>query len=113
MPLQKWSDEIWVSQLADDPAFSEDFETLIPRYTKAEPRPHLVIDLSGVRILNSSNLSQILRVRKLAADAGRGLRIAGPNDAVWSVFLTTGLDKVFGFSEDTTTALAQLQLGDG
>jgi hypothetical protein len=34
------------------------------------------------------------------------------SDEVWTVMLTTGLDKVLSFSPDTMTALATLQLED-
>ncbi|MEM1107179.1 MAG: STAS domain-containing protein [Planctomycetota bacterium] len=111
MPLQKWSDQIWVSQMSEAPSFSEDIEVLKNQYAAAEEPPHVVIDLSQVRVLNSSNISQMLQIRKLTTDNDRRLRVAAPQDAVWSVFLTAGLDKVFEFSQDTSIALAELQLG--
>ena len=111
MPLQKWSEQIWVAQMSPEPAFSEELETLSAQYDGADESPHLVLDLSGVHMLNSSNLSHMLRVRKQATDQGQRVKIAGPSNAIWSVFLTMGLDKVFEFSQDTTTALAELQLG--
>lgn len=111
MPLQKWSDHIWVSQMSEEPSFSEDIEVLKSQYASANEPPHIVIDLSQVAVLNSSNISQILQIRKLTTDQGRRMRVAGPNNAVWSVFLTAGLDKVFEFSQDTSIALAELQLG--
>lgn len=111
MPLQKWSEDIWVCKMADEPAFSDDMEVLVSQYPGATPSPHVVIDLAGVDVLNSTNISQMLNARKLTADAGKKLRLAGPGNAVWSVFLTAGLDKVFAFSQDTSIALAELQLG--
>ncbi len=111
MPLQKWSDQIWVCQMSQEPAFSEDMDVLKSQYASAKEPPHVVIDLAGVEVLNSSNISQMLQIKKLAGESGRSLRLAGPNNAVWSVFLTAGLDKVFAFSQDTSMALAELQLG--
>lgn len=111
MPLQKWSDQIWVCKTSNEPTFSDDMEVLASQYAGATPAPHVVIDLAGVDLLNSTNISQMLNLRNLTADAGRKLRLAGPGDAVWSVFLTAGLDKVFEFSQDTSIALAELQLG--
>ncbi|MEM6392227.1 MAG: STAS domain-containing protein [Planctomycetota bacterium] len=110
MPIQKWSDTIWVSTPSDDPAFAEEIETLRNSAESNDPIPHVIIDLAGVGHLNSSNLSQMLRLRKLCVDSDKQLRVAGPNNACWSLFLTTGLDKVFAFSSDTTTALAELQI---
>ncbi len=112
MPIQKWSDEIWVVKLGADPGLSEDIDTLY-RQAKAEGgAPHAVVDLSAVEHLNSSHLSRLLRLRKAMVEADGKLRLAGPNDAIWAVFLATGLDKIFEFSADTTTALAELQIGE-
>ena len=112
MPLQKWSENIWIAQMSAPPVFTEEIDTLSTQFGPASPAPHLGGDLSGGASLNSSNLSQLLRIRKLAADAGVGMRVSGPSDTVWTVFLTTGLDKVFAFTQDTVTALAQLQIQD-
>jgi anti-anti-sigma factor len=73
--------------------------------------PHLVLDLSSVVRVCSSNLSALLRLRKALIDRQSQLRLTAPPDPIWALFLTTGLDKVFHFSHDTTTALAELQMG--
>lgn len=112
MPLQKWSDQIWVSQMSPEPSFSDEIEALSSQFAKAQEKPHVVIDLAGVSALNSSNLAQLLNIRKQVNAEERRLRIAGPSNSVWSLFLTTGLDKVFEFSSDTATALAELQMED-
>jgi anti-anti-sigma factor len=108
--LQKWSDRIWVVSLSADPAFSEELESLVPQMLEASPHPHVVLDLSGVKHINSANLSGLLRVRKAAIDSDTQLRLAAPLDPVWAIFLTTGLDKVFEFTPDVSTALAGLSM---
>lgn len=110
MPLQRWSDQIWVVQLATDPAFSDELDSLREQAAGAQPQPDIVLDFSEVTHLNSSNLSQLLRLRKDVIDREARLRLAGPPDHVWAVFLATGLDKVFDFATDTSTALAELQI---
>lgn len=110
MPIQRWSDDIWVGQLTEEPGFSEDMRNLHDQLERCDPTPNVVIDLSGVRMVNSSNLAQLLRVRKLAIDREIHLRLAGPNDAIWAALLTTGLDKVFEFAEDVPSALAAIQM---
>ena len=110
MPLQKWSEDIWLVQLFNEPAFSEELELSISQFAAADPPPHVVVDLGGVDSVNSSNLSQLLRLRKLTADRDKLLKLAHPSNTVWSVFLSTSLDGVFDFSSDTMTALAELQL---
>ena len=113
MPIQQWSDHIWVVALGDEPALSEDLFAVRDEAQQAATMPHLVLDLSSVTQLNSSNLSQLLRVRKLAIDRDTKLLLAGPSDPVWAVFLTTGLDKILDFGADVPTALASLQINDG
>lgn len=114
MPMQRWSERIWVAQLARDPAFSDDVDALLHRAQMqrdgGSPMPHIVIDLSGVDHINSANLGRLLKLRRSMIDGDARLRLAAPPDHVWAVFLTTGLDKVFDFAPDTSTALADLQM---
>ena len=108
MPIQEWSERIWVVQLGNEPMLSEDLRGLKERVERAQPAPDMVLDLSGLSQVNSSNLSELLRLRKLAVDLGVKLRLTGPPNSVWAVFLTTGLDKIFEFAEHIPTALAGL-----
>jgi anti-anti-sigma factor len=110
MPLQEWSDDIWVLSLGAEPALSDDLASAYLSLREKLPPVHIVIDLSNVEHLNSSALSKLLRIRKIQIDHERGLRLAAVPDGVWALFLTTGLDKVFEFSEDVATALTSLQM---
>lgn len=110
MAIQKWSDRIWVAQLGDEPALSEELDALHHESQRSQRAPHLVLDLSHVSAINSSNLAAMLRLRKQSIERDVKLRVAAPRDAVWVVFLTTGLDKVFEFRQDTASALADLQM---
>ncbi|MCL4743029.1 MAG: STAS domain-containing protein [Phycisphaerales bacterium] len=113
MPID-WSDSIVVAELADEPALSDEFNALFERLGDAPPdkMPHVVLNFANVTYVNSSNLAQLLRLRKMLADAGRSLRVCSVTDEVWSVLMVTGLDKVFKFAPDPLTALAGLQLED-
>lgn len=109
-----WSDNITISQLADEPALSEELNTLIDGILAddAPNIPHVVLNFSGVSYVNSSNIAQLLRLRKLLNESGRMLRLCSVGDGVWSVILVTGLDQVFKFATDPVTAIAGLQLED-
>lgn len=111
MPTERWSDDIWIVRLQNEPVFSDDLHPLLQRLGRDDSPPALVIDLSDVNSINSSNLSQLLKLRKTAAEHNVALRVTSPSDTVWSVFLMTGLDQVFPFTQDTSTALAELQMG--
>ena len=107
-----WSERILVCELSDEPALSEELTILEERVGTAPPGepPSVVINFSNVTYVNSSNLAQLLKIRKMLADAGGLLRVCSVTDEVWSVMLVTGLDKVFQFAPDPMTALAGLQL---
>lgn len=114
MPIDQWSDTIWLVKLADEPALSEELTLARDRAALADPVPDIILDCAALSIINSSNLAQLLKLRKLTVDHGSRLRLAAIPDNIWAVFLTTGLDKVFTYEPDVATALAALQLdGDG
>jgi anti-anti-sigma factor len=112
MPLNDWSDSIVIAELSDEPAFSEDLDALQSRLEEGKNGavPDVILDMRGVSYLNSTNIAQLLRLRKKLILSNRRLRICAVNDSVWSVLLTTGLDAVFSFTEDVSTSLASLQL---
>ena len=114
MPTE-WSENILISELADEPQLSEELANLFERVNASLPRSarHVVLNFSGVNYLSSSHLAQLLRLRKKLVDNGRNLVLCALNDNVWSVMLLTGLDRVFRFAPDPMTALATLQLEGG
>lgn len=113
MPINEWSETIMIAELSDEPAFSEDIEALLRRLEQPDgPVSDVIVDLQSVTRVNSSNLAQLLKLRKKLAIAGRRLRICAVNDSVWSVLLMTGLDTMFEFTEDVSTSLASLQIED-
>ncbi len=107
MPIEKWSEKIVVVHLGDDPQFTEDVQSLgaIIRQNVS-----IVLDFNAVRYINSSNLSRLLKLRKQLTSTEARLVLCGLNNQVWGVFLITGLDKIFEFSDNVPTALATLQL---
>jgi len=109
MAIQDWSEEIVVVDLEKDPDFSDELNALFDRYEK-EPGKDVVLNFSRVKFLNSSNISLLLKMRKLLADNEHRLFLCGIPVQVWGVFLLTGLDSIFDVAEDTATALATLQM---
>ncbi|MEM1027275.1 MAG: STAS domain-containing protein [Planctomycetota bacterium] len=110
MPVQRWSDSIWMLALSREPELTEDLDNLDAALRKQSRTPDVVIDLSGVPSVTSSTLARLLKLRSNLADESAQLVLTSPVDRVWTVFITAGLDKVFRFREDTATALAELQL---
>jgi len=109
MAIQQWSETITVVELSDEPILSEDLIGLLEDY---ENNPtHVVLNFATVGFINSSALSKLLRIRQLTTSRHRRLVLANVRSQTWGVFLTTGLDKIFEFTNDISTALAALQLG--
>jgi len=112
MGLSDWSDRIVIAELTDEPLFSEDMDALNERLerTPDAQTPDVILDMRNVRRLNSSNIAQLIRIRKKMVHAGKRLRVCSVGDNVWSVLLTTNLDGLFTFNDDVATALASLQI---
>ena len=123
MPITEWSDSIQIAELQNDPSFSEDMASLAAALQRAADDRKAgrsdarvrdaILDLRHVQFLNSSNIAQLLRARKLAHLAGAQLRICSVSDRIWGILLATDLDRIFEFSEDVTTALAAMQMAKG
>jgi len=107
MPVQKWDDDTLVVGLSDDPALSDDMAETGARLDAAAR--DVVLDFSDVARLTSSGISALLRLRKRQIETGRRLVLCAPTDAVWGVFLSTGIDTLFKFAENVTQALARIQ----
>lgn len=113
MPTE-WSEDIVITELSDEPALSEELNALIERVEGLDSLlvPHVVLNTSGVTYVNSSNIAQLLKLRKRLAECQRRLKLCSVHEDVWTVLLATGLDRVFQFAPDPMTALAGLQLED-
>ncbi|HED54428.1 MAG TPA: anti-sigma factor antagonist [Phycisphaerales bacterium] len=112
--LTDWSDDIVVVELAEDPQLSDELSAIIERVASSETAhvPHVVLNMALIGYIKSSNLAQLLRLRKLVGEVGRELILCSVDDRVWSVMSVTGLDKLFQVAPDPMTALAGIQLGE-
>lgn len=108
MPIEKWSEKILLVHLADDPQFTEELHAL--EETIGNMQYSAVLDLGAVHVINSSNISRLLRIRRQTINNDGRLILCNISTLVWGSFLVTGLDKVFDFSDDVTTALATAQM---
>lgn len=109
MPLQKWSENILVVDLQNEPQFSEDMNALYDSIEESQ-KMDAVLNFADVSYVNSSNIAKMLKLRKLLTSKGGRLVVCSVNTHVWGVFLVTGLDKIFEFTDDLVTGLATLQL---
>jgi anti-sigma B factor antagonist len=66
----------------------------------------VIVDLSGVRFMDSTGLSVLMRAHKDQAEAGSGLRLAAISDRVSRLLTVTKLDTVFAVYPSVTAAEA-------
>jgi|TARA_R110002072_G_scaffold8014_14_gene42362 anti-sigma B factor antagonist len=110
-----WSAEIAIANLADEPALSDELSSMIEQIEQVkDPKdaPHIVLDFHEVSYVNSSNIAQLLRIRKLLESTGHRLVLCSVTDEVMSVLIVSGLNKIFSFAPDTLTAIASVQIED-
>lgn len=109
MSIERWSDNILIVELQDDPTFTDDLTNTLDQLDESADAD-VVLRFAGVSYVNSSNIAKLLKLRKKLLLARRRLVLCEIDTKVWGLFLVTGLDKVFEFADDLGTALASLQL---
>jgi anti-anti-sigma factor len=108
MPIEKWSDQVIVIHLADDPQFTDDLTAIERQATSAKSAA--VLDFSGVAVITSSNIARLLLLRKRLSGSNCRLVLCNLSTQLWGAILVTGLDQIFDFSDNVTTALATVQM---
>ena len=60
-----------------------------------EKHVNVVIDLSGVELMNSSGLGILIQANQMLKNAGGGLKLANVTEKIQSLFVITKLNTVF------------------
>ena len=111
MPIQSWSENIVLVELQNDPVFSDDLNAVVDECKNDGAARDVVLDFANVTRLNSSNIAQLLKLRKVVTiNYGRKMKLCAMSSHVWGVLLVTGLEKVFDFADDVATGLAAIQI---
>ena len=112
MSVECWSENILVVEPQDDPAFTDDLASLFDQLA-ARNDVNVVLNFAAINHLNSSNIARLLKLRKKLLINKRRLVLCGIKTNVWGLFLVTGLDKVFEFTDNVANGLASIQLEPG
>ena len=110
MPVEKWSENVIVVRLGEDPHLGEDLDALDDATAKPSAPVGAVVDFTSVKMVNSSTLARLIKIRRQMNAANGRLILCGMNDQVWGAFLVTNLDKLFEVSNSVAMALATLQM---
>ncbi len=113
MSIQQWSENIILVNLEGDPQFTDDMNNLLEQ-VETNCNVDVILDFRDVDFLNSSNIAKLLKLRKLVMITNqRQLKLCSISNHVWGIFLVTGLDKIFDFTEEVSSALTGLQISNG
>lgn len=110
MSIERWSENLIVAHLSDDPQFSEDMHAI--ESLLATHHFSAVLNFAAVGYLNSSSIARLLMIRKRQIQNNAHLILCGLSTQLWSVFLVTGIDKIFDCRDDVSASLATVQLKD-
>jgi anti-anti-sigma factor len=109
MSVQEWSDRVLLVEARDDPAFTDDIDSALETLEARAPRD-VVVNLAEVSFINSSNIARLIELHKVVvADQERKLILCAMANHILRVFQVAGLDKLFEFADDATSALASVQ----
>ena len=111
MPLERWSENVVVVHLADDPQLTDDLVSL--EHFAAHHPADAVLDFATVQFINSSNIAKLLKIRKKFLTEHGRLILCNVGTQVHGALIVTGLEKMFTVSENVPTALATLQMERG
>lgn len=110
MAIHEWSEDVLVVDLQNEPLLSDDLMSLAEALEVRKRPCNVVLNFLAVGFLNSSNISQMLRVREALRSCGGRLCLCSVNSSIASVLEVTHLDRLFHQEEDTASALAALQM---
>ena len=111
MGIQKWSDNIILVNLANEPQMGEELQAVTDMVAKSKTFD-VVVDFTGVDIVTSSSIAKLLELSKALAASDHRLVFSSASPRTKNVFDIIGLDGVFEFVDDQFIALAGLQLVD-
>ena len=109
MGIQKWSDNILLVDLPQEPEIAEELEAVVD-IVREENKYDVVIDFTSVDIVTSSSLSRLLKLREPIVYNEKRLILCNIATAIKGVLTITGLDGVFELADDKFNALATLEM---
>jgi len=110
MGIEQLSEETLLITLPEDPQSSNDLERAVDM-TRADANVSVIVDMSLVEIMPSPMLSELMILEKQLGNSGRQLILCSVPPSIMKLFITVGLNGLFTFSDDQTTALQLLRSG--
>ena len=108
MAIETSQDNLIVVDLPKEPETSDELKKVI-ECVRDRRDCNVIIDFSGVDIVVSSSLSELLELRKLVADCEQRLICCAVATPTKGIFTVTGIEAVFEFADDRSAALQEIE----
>jgi anti-anti-sigma factor len=107
MSVYKYSQGVIFAELPPEPDIRTELDNLIETLS-GDADNDIIIDLDKVDIMTSLTLSGFLKVREIAAKAGRRVIFVNVSSITRDIFTVTCFDGIFEFVDDRDQALEAL-----
>jgi len=112
MGIQSLSEDILVVELpSKEPNIADELKAINETVSNRSDCD-VIIDFSGVEIVTSSSISNLLILRNLVSEQGRRLILCNVAVVTKCIFTVAGLNEVFEFVNDQPAALAAVGYAD-
>ena len=109
MGIQNLSEDVLVVELpSKEPDIANELKTVNETVSNKHDCD-VIIDFSGVEIITSSSISNLLILRNLLSEHERRLILCNVAVVTKCIFTVAGLNDIFEFVNDQPTALAAVQ----
>lgn len=109
MAIERWSDEIIIVDLPDEPDMFEELISLGDLLAEKE-NCNVVIDFGAVGDITSDSVKKLLKLHQMTAQFGRRFVLCNMEPETEDIFSATGLSGVFDLTENRFDALATLEM---
>ena len=110
MSVENWSDDVLLVSLPGEPEISDELGAVV-QMVRAKRQCDLVIDFSGVHLITSATIAELLKLRELMIESGRRLVLCSVSRLIKGVFTVSALSHAFRFADDTSAALKSIEAG--
>ena len=108
MSVENWSDDVLLVSLPAEPEVSNELGAVV-EMVRDKRQCDLVIDFSGVHLITSATIAELLKLRELLIESGRRLVLCSVSRLIKGVFTVAALSHAFQFADDTSAALKSIE----
>ena len=109
MSTQNLSEDVLLVNLpAEEPQIASELKRT-NEFVTGKDGCNVVVDFSGVEIITSSSISNLIILHKFLNERGHKLVLCNVAFVTKCIFTVAGLDKIFDFVEDPSAAVTSIQ----